>query len=174
VTPWFAAGAGFVIAAGLALHSPHTVLTYRPNTQPCKHGCEQPVPSGGSAAVVTPGVRIKTPKPVVHPRHRHVRPTHGSSAGALVGFRVMWHQAGRFGAFITIPAHQARHAWRLRFDIPGTKIVQVWGAPWPSAAGCHSAPQSWTIFVPGMSKRSLQACLAWCAGMVMKAPKRPA
>jgi hypothetical protein len=137
VTPWFAAGAGFVIAAGLALHSPHTVLTYRPNTQPCKHGCEQPVPSGGSAAVVTPGVRIKTPKPVVHPRHRHVRPTHGSSAGALVGFRVMWHQAGRFGAFITIPAHQARHAWRLRFDIPGTKIVQVWGALWQPAADGH-------------------------------------
>jgi hypothetical protein len=134
VTPWFAAGAGFVIAAGLALNSPHTVLTYRPKTQPCQHGCEQPVPSGGSAAVVTPGVRIKSPKPVVHPHRRLVRPTHGSRAGALVGFKVMWQQPGRFGAFITIPARQARHAWSLSFDIPGTKIVQVWGALWQPAA----------------------------------------
>ena len=137
MTPWFAAGAGFVIAAGLALHSPHTVLTYRPNTQPCRQDCEQPLPSGGSAAVVTPGVRIKSPKPVHHPRRRHVRPPDGSSAGALVGFKIMWHESGRFGAFVTIPARQARHAWSLRFDIPGAKIMQVWGALWQPAADGH-------------------------------------
>jgi hypothetical protein len=133
VTPWFAAAAGFVIAAALALNSPHTVLTYRPNTQLCRI-CKQATPQRGSLATAAPGVRLKPATPA----HGHGGPKtlgHGSAVGLGISFRVVWRKDGSFGAIITVPAAQARRGWSLRFDIPGTRITQVWGAQWQPAAG---------------------------------------
>src|SRR6202035_1092864 len=39
VTPWFAAATGFVIAAGLWVYSPHTVLRF-PNSEPGVSVCQ--------------------------------------------------------------------------------------------------------------------------------------
>jgi hypothetical protein len=148
ITPWFAAGAGFVIAAGLALNSPHTVLTYRPNTEPCVGNCTSTGPSRGSAALATPGVQIKTASPArtgdgAHARRRSSAgsgPTGGrhgggtgASAGAGVGFRVLFNKYNQFSALITIPAGQTAHGWSLQFKIPGTQITRVWGAQWAPA-----------------------------------------
>jgi hypothetical protein len=132
VTPWFAAGAGFVIAAALALNSPHAVLTYRPNTQNCRL-CKQGTPAEGSLTTVRPGVQLKSARPAQG--EKAARSSGGGSAvGVDVGFRVVWRRDGQFGAIITIPASQAAHGWSLRFDIPGTRITQVWGAQWQPAA----------------------------------------
>jgi hypothetical protein len=138
VTPWFAAGAGFVIAAALALHSPSTVLTYRPNTEPCD-GCQH-APSGrGSLATAAPGQQIRTVAPA-KPRARAAASPRDTpaAAGPEVVFRVVWRKDGEFGAIVTIPAGYAAHGWSLRLDLPGTRITQVWGAQWQLAAGGHS------------------------------------
>lgn len=152
VTPWFAAGAGFVIAAALALGSPHTVLTYRPDTTPCVGHCGNGQ-SGSSMAHGSTGVQIKTASPaptgsaarhrsgstVRHgpPGGRHHRgsPPPESAAGASIGWKVLFNKYRQFSALITIPSGQAGHRWSLRFAIPGTKITNVWGAQWqPSAS----------------------------------------
>jgi hypothetical protein len=135
VTPWFAAGAGFVIAAALALNSPHTVLTYKPNTIPCDN-CKSPSPSRGALASAHPGVILRPAKQ--QPAHGHPA-TRGqaATAGLAVGYRVVWHKDGEFGAIITVPASAATHGWKLSFDIPGTRITGVWGAQWAPAAGEH-------------------------------------
>ena len=143
VTPWFAAGAGFVIAAALALNAPHTVLTYRPNTVPCASNCTTTGPGKGPAALGSPGVQIKTASPAPSARGPHRRRGHGHAgpvrhrgdgagapAGTRVGFRVIWHRYGQFSAVITIPARQAGRGWSLQFRIPGTQITQIQGAQW--------------------------------------------
>ena len=151
VTPWFAAGAGFVIAAGLALNSPHTVLTYRPDTTPCVGHCNGSGQASGSMKQGAPGVQIKTASPArtapaardrsgSTARHgqtggRHHPGSPAPSAGPSVGWKVLFEKYGQFSALITIPSGQAAHAWSLQFAIPGTKITKVWGAQWqPSAS----------------------------------------
>jgi hypothetical protein len=132
VTPWFAAGAGFVIAAALALNSPHTVLTYRPNTVPC-NGCAQP----GALPTLRPGVQTKTARPA-HVARPAIKARHGTAlaAGPAVGYRVVWQRDGAFAAIVTIPAAQARGGWSLQFSFPGRHITQVWGALWqPDSSG---------------------------------------
>ncbi|HEY1617637.1 MAG TPA: hypothetical protein VGG25_08465 [Streptosporangiaceae bacterium] len=135
VTPWFAAGAGFVIAAALALNSPHTVLTYKPNTIPCDN-CKSPSPSRGALASAHPGVILRPAKKKPAPGRPEA---HGQAApaGVAVGYRVVWHKDGEFGAIITVPASAARDGWKLSFDIPGTRITGVWGAQWAPAVGEH-------------------------------------
>jgi hypothetical protein len=136
VTPWFAAGAGFVIAAGLALNSPHTVLTYGPNTQLClKHCTKQPKPSAGSELNKPGAVQVK-PQRTARPRqsssttkspHATVTSAPPPGTGAQVGFTVRWTRYGQFGAMITLPAGPAGHDWSLRFEIPGVQINGVLG-----------------------------------------------
>jgi hypothetical protein len=142
VTPWFAAGAGFVIAAALALNSPHTVLTYRPNTTKCRI-C-QPAPS---LATAKPGVKLKTGEPAKRAKPEQAgvatgapRPSPAAPAapaGPAVDFRVVWQKNGAFGAVITLPGGTAPSGWSLRFEIPDAKILRVLGARWQPAAGDH-------------------------------------
>lgn len=80
-TPWFAAGTGFVLAAGLWMYSPHARLQFpqaAPNAVPCaRQSCNGPVAGGtGSLAVTTPGVPI-----------RHSRAGAGPAAGPAPGSR---------------------------------------------------------------------------------------
>jgi len=148
VTPWFAAGAGFVIAAALALNSPHAVLTYRPNTSRCQT-CDSP----GALATAKPGVVLKPPKPA-RTGHRAGAALHGAVAavGAGVGFRVVATRNGTFAAVITVPASQAKQGWILRFELPGRRIFQVLGAKWDPAPGSHGGTASMLAFPPGLGQ----------------------
>jgi len=144
VTPWFAAGAGFVIAAGLALNSPHTTLTYRPDTKPCTGNCTTGQ-TKGSMPATSPGVQIKTASPAgtgsgSHQHgsagrhgqagHHHGRTGGPGPAGAGVGFKILFHRFGHFGLLIMVPRAQQSQGWSLRFEIPGAQITRVWGAQW--------------------------------------------
>jgi hypothetical protein len=124
VTPWFAAGAGIVVAAALALNSPRAMLTYRPNTSPCS-GCT----AAGALPSAQPGVQIKS----AHVDGRAARP---AAPALTVGFQVIRGPSGTFSETITIPRGQARNGWRLSFRLPGRTITQVWDALWqPSGPG---------------------------------------
>jgi hypothetical protein len=133
VTPWFAAGAGFVIAAALALNSPHTVLTYKPNMVPCAGArCQGP----GALPTARPKVALKQARPAevsTPPSRTHHHRT-ASPASTLVGFHEVWQHNGEFAAIITIPAQQAQHGWSLRFRFPGRHVTSVWGALWHASA----------------------------------------
>lgn len=144
VTPWFAAGAGFVLAAGLWIYSPHTELRFpsnatAPATVPCTTpGCVtakgQP---NGQLAVTTPGVRIK------HPRKGQDRNGQSNAAGqhtAISGltftFTTLWHQDGKFGGLIKVSGKDLPSSWQLTFAIPGARIEYVLGAQWqPASSG---------------------------------------
>jgi hypothetical protein len=154
VTPWFAAGAGFVIAAALALNSPHTVLTYRPNTLPCST-CIRPAP--GSLASAKPGVKLKVPAPAKRARSgrgAQDRQAPAAVAGLEVGFRVVWQKNGAFGAIITLPAGHAGGDWKLRFEIPGRRIFQVAGAQWRPSPSGDGGEASMLTAQPGFSGHS--------------------
>jgi hypothetical protein len=159
VTPWFAAGAGFVIAAALALNSPHTVLTYRPNTSKCST-CIPP----GALATAKPVKKFKPPKaarpapparPAVASRKSGAA-RHGAvvAAGSAIGFQVVWNRNGEFAAIVTVPAQQASRGWRLRFEIPGRRIVQVFGARWQPGPGGYGGMASTLGFEPELPGHS--------------------
>ena len=139
-TPWFAAGAGIVIAAVLAVDSP-AALTYGPTfpSEGCPvHGCgSTPGDSPGLPSTATPGVALKAPGlemngGVAAGAGRH-RP---SARDALVGFRVVRRWPSGFLAVLTVPLTARPGAWRLRFAFPAAHVDSVWGAMWqPSGDG---------------------------------------
>jgi hypothetical protein len=130
VTPWFAAGAGFVIAAAMALNTgPRTFLTYRPNSTKCST-CTAP----GSLATSRPGIEI---------RSGQVQGTAQPGPGAEVQLQRGPAEPGIFSVTFVVPGAQARHGWLLRFDLPGRPVTQVWNAQWlPNAAGDGGAARS--------------------------------
>lgn len=139
-TPWFAAGAGIVIAAVLAVDSP-TALTYGPTfpSDRCPaHGCGSA--SGrppGQATTATPGIALKTPGQEMKGGVAAGPSGHGRAArGALLGFQVVRRWPSGFLAVITIPWAARPGAWSLRFAFPAARVDHVWGARWqPSADG---------------------------------------
>jgi len=147
VTPWFAASAGMVIAAALAVQSP-AALTYAPSpgVRCPASGC------GGSAAgqpnvtAVSPGGKLKDgPAPrtatTASPGRRH-------AAGAVyrLGYRVVRHWAGGFVAVITLPDDMNPGRWSLQLAFPSARVDQIWGARWqPWGDGdAGTATGSWT------------------------------
>jgi hypothetical protein len=118
VTPWFAAGAGFVIAAALSLNAPRTFLTYRPNNTKCASCTSSPE----SVPTSKPGLQIKSVNPAV---------IGGTGAvGPAVPIHLGPERNGVFSVTITLPAGQARNGWRLRFALPGRSVTEVLGAQW--------------------------------------------
>jgi hypothetical protein len=152
VTPWFAAATGFVIAAGLWVYSPHTVLRF-PNSVPglsiCKSaGCVQDSdPEGGSLAVVSPGVKISDSK--ASAKHTATSASgHANNAvrGLTFKFTVLWQRQNGFGAEVTVSGHQVPGSWRLSFDLPGAQIAYVGGVTWQANAagtGGTASALSW-------------------------------
>jgi hypothetical protein len=140
VTPWFAAGTGFVVAAGLWIYSPHTELRFpdaAPGVSLCPSaGCAtDPGRGAGSLTATTPGTHISSPAA----RSRHsARPTvsrhHAASSGLVFKFTVLWQRHGSFGAAITVSGHQVPKAWQLSFDLPGVRIGYVMGVSWRTSA----------------------------------------
>jgi hypothetical protein len=152
VTPWFAAGAGIVVAAALALNSPRDSLTFRPNTSRCGTCIE-----AGGLPPARPGVQIKS----AHVDGGAARP---AAPRPVVGFQVIRGPDGTFSETLTIPPGQARSGWRLSFRLPGRPIIQVWDAIWQPAGpwgGLASMPgdeggpvgQSFQVFARGTPVR---------------------
>ncbi len=141
VTPWFAAGTGFVIAAGLWIYSPHTVLKFpdaAPGMSLCTSaGCaaDPPGHGAGSLTATAPGTHISSPAGRIrHPAKPAETSHHAANGGLTFKFTVLWQRHGSFGAAITVFGHQPPKAWRLSFDLPGVRIGYVMGVSWRTSA----------------------------------------
>ncbi|HMH92218.1 MAG TPA: hypothetical protein VK586_14175 [Streptosporangiaceae bacterium] len=119
VTPWFAAGAGFVIAAALSLNAPRTFLTYRPNNTPSTSKCATCV-APESVPTSKPGVQIRSVNPAV------IGGT--GAAGPAVLIHLGPARNGAFSVTFTLPAGLPGNDRRLRFALPGRSVTQVLGA----------------------------------------------
>ena len=142
VTPWFAAGAGIVIAAALAVDSP-SALTYAPNgpgVRCAASGCPGTVPSRGpDLATATPGVPIAS----------GATPGEGAETGPAgrgapgepgpayqVGYEILRRWPSGFLAEITLPPNLKSGSWSLWLSFRSAHIDRVWGARWrPSGNG---------------------------------------
>jgi len=143
LTPWLSAGAGIVVAAGLALNVPHAVLTYSPTYPGTK--CRQPTCGTAAArhrpgglAVTGPGIKLQ------HPRHVRAHqpagtgvspatpatPVHRHGAPVDVWYQTMQRWSAGFTALITITSRAHLNHWRLAFRYPGVHIDSVTGAKW--------------------------------------------
>jgi Cellulose binding domain len=147
VTPWFAAGAGIVIAAALAVDSP-AALTY----VPADPGVRCPV-SGCTGAGSGHGPDLATATPGV-PFSAGSGPRAGTSPGPAlpggagpatqVGYQVVRRWSSGFVATITVPASARTNPWRLHLAFSSAHVDQVWGARWRSSgngdAGTATGP----------------------------------
>jgi hypothetical protein len=142
LTPWFAAGAGIVIAAAVAVGSP-AALTYSPSSPVLRcsqSGCVSPAPERPDVATASPGVVLKVGGGHLHgaaarpaPR-RPARP--GGRVRYRVGYQVIRRRRHHFVALITMPSGLTPGSWSLAFAFPSARVEQVWGAQWqPSANG---------------------------------------
>jgi hypothetical protein len=136
-TPWFAAAAGFVLAAGLWMYSPHAQLKF-PTALPGKvlcaqSGCTGPSAGGqGSLTVTTPGV------PIVHHRKASARSrqnagaaqARSAAAGLTFTFTLLGQRDGTFDAMIAVTGKPAAAHWQLAFELPTDTIKYVMGASW--------------------------------------------
>jgi hypothetical protein len=121
VSPWFAAGAGFVIAAGAFIYAPHTRLEI--GAPPCKlvvcrtiiQAGEPPIPAGAPGGLVTPS------------------PATGAATandGLSFTYTVNWQAHDAFQLALTVRAKKPIGSWRLEFVIPGAANLSVSGASW--------------------------------------------
>jgi hypothetical protein len=147
VTPWFAASAGIVIAAALAVQSP-AALTYvpSPGVRCPAGGCGGSAAGQPNVATAAPGVKLKAgpaPKtaPMASPGRRHA-----TGAAYLLGYRVVRHWRGGFVAVITLPGDLNPGHWSLQLAFPSARVDRVWGARWqPWGDGsAGTATGSWT------------------------------
>jgi hypothetical protein len=152
VTPWFAAGAGFVLAAGLWIYSPHTELrfpTTMPESVPCAPGCGiSGGHSGGSLAAKGPVVQIKNPQHLGRRTGRsNVTGQRNAASGLTFKFTVVWQREDRFVAQIAVSGSSVPSSWQLKFAMPGDEIGYVMGAQWQAApagdGGTASADQGY-------------------------------
>jgi hypothetical protein len=127
MTPWFAAGAGIVIAAAMAVDS-QPALTYAP-IHPAGRclvsGCASPA-RPPVLATARPGVALKT---------QSAQPA-GTGAGYQLGYQVIRRSHSGFVAMITMPDDLKGGTWNLQLAFPSARIDRVWGALWqPSRDG---------------------------------------
>jgi len=142
LTPWFAAGAGIVIAAAVAVGSP-AALTYSPSSPVLRcseSGCVNPAPDHPDVATAGPGVALKAGGGHSHSAAAAPVPSRAAKAGGRaryrVGYQVITHRRRRFVALITMPSGLASGFWSLAFAFPSARVEQVWGAQWrPSSSG---------------------------------------
>jgi hypothetical protein len=147
-TPWFAAGAGIVIAAVLAVESP-TALTYGPTfpIEQCPvHGCgSNSGHPAGQPATATPGIALKAPGLQVKgggaaPSRRRGR----AGRGAVLGYQILREWSSGFLAQITLPDAARRGGWSLRFEFPAAQVDHVWGARWEPSGNGDGGTARWS------------------------------
>jgi len=141
VTPWFAAGAGIVIAAALAVDSP-AALTYVPTDPGVRcpvAGCAGAAPGHGpDVTAATPGEPLP---PGSGPRAGVASgPSRQGGAGPAyqLGYRVVRRWSSGFLATITLPAVMRPGAWSLQLVFPSAHIDRVWGARWHASGNADA------------------------------------
>jgi hypothetical protein len=139
-TPWFAAGAGIVIAAVLAVESP-TSLTYGPTfpIEQCPvHGCgDSSGHHAGQPGTATPGLAQEAPGlQIKGGGTAHSRRRGRAARGAVLTYQIVRQWSSGFLAQITLPGAARSGGWSLRFAFPAAQVDHVWGARWdPSGNG---------------------------------------
>jgi hypothetical protein len=123
VSPWFAASAGFVIAASVLVFTPHAVLDPAIRVTPCGHACGGVTPEPQGAAAPKPaGVGAgKVPG---------ASGTSSATAGMTFSYEMLWQNDGGFGMVITARGQRALGSWHLQLVIPGAAHLTVYGADW--------------------------------------------
>jgi hypothetical protein len=132
VSPWFAAGAGFVIAAGAFIYAPHARLDFGAaiGTSQCPlAGCHQQIEQGAPPMIAGTGDGPVTASPSSTPHSG--RSTLAASATApTFTYIVNWHAHGMFQMVLTVTSRHAIGNWQLAFVIPGATRVSVTNATW--------------------------------------------
>jgi hypothetical protein len=140
VSPWFAAGAGFVVAAGAFIYAPHADLDFGNGAvrlTPCTvAGCQQLIPAGVQPPEAAGGgTPLPTPTPAASGH------THSGSAGSpassaahspTFAYTMSPVGQGKFQMTLTVTSSQAVGAWWLSFEVPGASALSVTGASWES------------------------------------------
>ena len=144
VTPWFAASAGIVIAAALAVDSP-AALMYVPNAPAVRclaSGCTGPASGPPGVTTEVPGVKLKTG---AAPRPGRAGAPAGRHGVYQLGYQVVRSLKGGFVAVITLPGDLKPGTWSLRFGFPSARVDHVWGARWRPSRHDHAgtATGSW-------------------------------
>jgi hypothetical protein len=144
VSPWFAAGAGFVIAAGAFAYAPHARLNF-PNevigrtpcfTTACAVPAQAPVIAGTSNGLVTPS---PAPSSTGHVA-KHAAPEASDNTPDFT-YTVQQHGSGMFEMTLTVTSDHALGPWGLSFEIPGATGLSVTGANW-QPLGLHGGTAS--------------------------------
>jgi hypothetical protein len=160
LTPWFAAGAGIVIAAAVAVGSP-AALTYSPASPGVRCSvspCAGPAPDRPDVATASPGVVLQVqggqPRGVGAARSGPPRSRKaGGGAGYQVGYQVIGARRRGFVAIITMPGDLTPGSWSLAFAFPSARVDRVWGARWQASGngegGTALGPMQWIAHAPG-------------------------
>jgi hypothetical protein len=163
VTPTFAAGLGVVVAAGLAVSmTSRTVLHFSgPEGKPCViRGCVTGAnrsPGAGTPASASPGKRLvpstlgpensARPSPSFTGGHGGEDSRHHSGSKVVVDYETTQRFSWGFDGKITISglSDSALSTWRLGFNYPGTRIVEVQGAQWQPTGDDSGVAQAETF-----------------------------
>jgi len=163
VTPQFAAGAGIVIAAMLAVDVPHAALTYGPNppVRECvEQVCATPKPAPGGLATAKPSIKLTTPRRTESPAGTAgAARTAGTAAPAgppgtgggsqpqvAIEYRTIRVSQSGFVSMITIKSRRNLGTWTLTFAFSDAQVQLVWGAAWQpdsNGAGGVATGQPW-------------------------------
>ncbi len=121
VSPWFAAGAGFVVAAGAFIYAPHASLQFE--TQCKLVVCQRLTPLAAPPVIAGTGqgqLRSAAPSTAAP----------AAPARMTFGYIVEWHAGGAFQMLLTVTSTRAIGNWRLAFAILGATNVAVHDAHW--------------------------------------------
>jgi hypothetical protein len=157
VTPWFAAGAGIVIAAALAVDSP-AALTYVPAGPAvrCPAGnCPGAAPSRGpDVAAATPGVPLPPGSGPNAGTSAGLAPHAGNAAAYELGYQVVRRSPGGFLATITMPANMRPGPWTLHLAFASARVDRVWGARWQPSGNGDAGTAAGLAGAPGPGRAS--------------------
>ena len=121
VSPWFAAGAGFVVATGAFMYAPHAQLSFANpliGVHHCK-ACSHDSTNEQGVAGMPAGTGVGLPPP--SPTPSLTDPT----TGMTFGFTETSHSHAGFQLLLTVTGKKAIGTWTLSFQIPGATNVTV-------------------------------------------------
>jgi hypothetical protein len=159
VSPWFAAGAGFVVAAGAFMYAPHAELSFggsNPliNTSPCASKCHHHTTIEQGAPPLAAGTgegTLPTPSPSPSPGSAQA-----ATAGMTFGYSVSWQSGGTFQMLLRVTSKKPIGSWQLAFVIQGARNVKVVDAQWQQSGtdgGTASGTALGSAYGPGETPR---------------------